>query len=273
LNIYIQTDIEGVAGVTFFENRKDASIENHAHRERMRKLLTNEVNAAVKAAFACGATTVLVNDNHGSGYNIIFEELDPKCEIIHGRNFSGPHWLPELDESFDALLLVGMHAMGGTENSCLPHSRWEVNGGEIYLSEASMAAAIAGDMGIPTVFISGDNKITEEVKSKIPEIETAVVKKALSVYQARSHTPSTACEMIYSGAKHGIGRRKIIKPYIIPGPVKLNLLDSADHSPPLEKMLTEDVTAETINDAFLKFENQMPWTKFPVTLPDGFKYP
>ena len=55
MKVYIQTDIEGVAGFCFFENRKDASVENFNHRQRMRRLLTNEVNTAVTAAFESGA--------------------------------------------------------------------------------------------------------------------------------------------------------------------------------------------------------------------------
>ena len=159
VKLYIQTDIEGIAGYVFFENRADQSFENHQHRQRMRVLLTGEVNAAVRAAFDGGADTVIINDSHGSGYNIIFEDLEPRCEIIHGRNCSGPHWLPELDGSFDAMLLVGMHAMAGTENAILPHSMWDVNDGELYLGEGGMAAAIAGDLGVPKIFVSGDDAV------------------------------------------------------------------------------------------------------------------
>ena len=72
MKIYIQTDIEGVAGFCFFENRADKSYENIQHRHRMYQLLTDEVNAAVKAAFDSGADEVLVNDSHGSGYNLLF---------------------------------------------------------------------------------------------------------------------------------------------------------------------------------------------------------
>ena len=163
MKVYVQTDIEGVAGFCFRENRANRDSENIRHRYRMYKLLTAEVNAAVQAAFEAGATEVLINDNHGSGYNIIFEDLDPRCRIIHGRNSSGPHWLPLLDSSFDALVLIGMHAMGGTPKAIIPHSTWKVNGGELYLSEGSMAAAIAGDFGVPTVMMSGDNKIAAEI--------------------------------------------------------------------------------------------------------------
>ena len=271
MKIYVQTDIEGVAGFCFFENRKDPLVENFHHRQRMRQLLTNEVNAAVKAAFAAGADEVLVNDSHGSGYNILFEQLDPRCRIIHGRNCSGPHWLPLLEGS-DALVLVGMHAMGGTPVSITPHSLWKVNGGNLYLSEGTMAAAIAGDLGIPAVFVSGDDKITAEFKEKIPMIETAVVKQALSPYQACSLIPAMACDLIGQGVQAGLKKLKQISPYKIPGPVQLVLMDSDNHVPPLKEIMPP-VNADTISEAFLLYEKSMPWTSFDLQTPDGFVYP
>ena len=252
MKVYIQTDIEGVAGFCFFENRKDPSVENFHHRQRMRRLLTGEVNAAVQAVFAEGADEVLVNDNHGSGYNILFEELDSRCRIIHGRNSSGPHWLPLL--------------------AITPHSLWKVNGGAFYLSEGTMAAAIAGDLGIPAVFVSGDDKITAEFKEKLPQIEVLAVKQALSPYMACSMMPARACEEIAQGVRRGLQRRKEIAPYRISGPVELTLLDSEGHVPPLKEIMPS-VTADTISEAFLKYEKEMPWTAFDLQLPDGFVYP
>ncbi len=271
MKVYIQTDIEGVAGFCFFENRSDASIENFHHRQRMRKLLTDEVNVAVEAALAEGADEILVNDSHGSGYNILFEELNPECRIIHGRNCSGPHWLPLLEGS-DALVLIGMHAMGGTMVSITPHSLRKVNGGSILLSEGTMAAAIAGDLRIPAVFASGDDKITAEFKEKIPAIETAAVKQALSPYQACSLIPARACKFIGEGVRRGLRRRAEIAPYVISGPVELTLFDSENHAPPLHEVMPS-VRADTLGEAFMKYERAMSWTSFDLQQPDGFDYP
>ena len=273
MKVYIHTDIEGVAGVTFFENSRDPSVENANHRQRMRRLLTNEVNAAVRASFDAGAKEVLVNDSHSSGYNILFEELDPRCEIILGRICSGPHWLPEFDKSYDAMVLVGMHAMAGTKCAILPHSLWEVNGGELYLSEATMAAAIAGQHGVPTVFVSGDDKITAEVRKKIPAIEYVAVKKGLSPFQARSLIPQRACELIGQKVKKALGRAKEIKPFVVPGPLRLNLLDSGNHAPPFMRMMSKDVEVKNIEEGFFAVERAMPWCHFDTELPDGFEYP
>lgn len=272
MRVYIQTDIEGVAGFCFFENRKNDSYENCRHRQRMYRLLTGEVNAAVRAAFDSGADDVIVNDSHGSGYNIIFEELDPRCRIIHGRNCSGSHWMPLLDASCDALVLIGMHAMGGTDCAITPHSRWNVNNGEILLSEGTMAAAIAGDFSVPAVFVSGDDKITEEFREKIPGMTIVAVKQALSPYQACSMIPAKACEMIYAGVVKALSKKNKIAPYKIMGPLTLSLFDSDGHIPPLRE-IAPPVKADTISDAFMKYERAMPWTTFDLKQPDGFIYP
>ena len=272
MKVYVQTDIEGVAGFCFFENRRSRDYEVINHRYRMYKLLTAEVNAAVRAAFDAGADEVLVNDSHGSGYNILFEDLDPRCRIIHGKNCSGPHWLPLLDSSFDAVVMIGMHAMGGTPCSITPHSLWDVNNGEIYLSECSMAAAIAGDLDVPTVMVSGDDKITAEMAEKIPGIAIAEVKQALSPNQACSMVPQASCELIYSKVKDALRNIDAVKPYKLTGPLTLVLHDSPDHCPPLEKA-GETVEAENITEAFFKFERAMGWTSFDTQLPDGFSYP
>ena len=272
MKVYIQTDIEGVAGFCFRENRENTGYENILHRQRMYRLLTEEVNAAVRAAFDSGADEVLVNDNHGSGYNILFEELVPECRIIHGRNGSGPQWLPLLDETADALVLVGMHAMGGTKKAIIPHTKWEVNHGEIYLSEGSSAAALAGDLGVPTVFASGDDKIIAELLAKIPKIETATVKQALSPYMSCSVMPQKARQMIYEGVKRGLANRALIPPYKIKGPVTVLLYDSPGHIPPLKPEGREESGA-TLTEAFLRYSEKASWSIYGMEDLDGFMFP
>lgn len=225
MKICIQTGIEGIAGFCSFESRKDTSFENFHHRQRMRRLLTNEVNAAVKSAFEEGTDEVIVNDKHGSGYDIPFEDFDPRCWVIHGHNGSCQEWLSLLEGS-DAMLLVGMHAIGGTPVSITWHSLWKANDdGALFLSECTMAAALAGDFGIPTVSVSGDDKNTAELKEKIPAIETLAVKQALSPYMACAMIPARSCEPIPKVIRSALRRQNQIAPYVVSGPVSLTLLD------------------------------------------------
>jgi len=273
MKVYIETDIEGIAGFTSFEDRASKTPENYEHRMRMYRLLTGEVNAAVRGARACGAGTIYVNDSHGSGYNIIFEELEEECEINHGRSSHYPTWLPALDGSFDALILVGMHAMGGEVDGICPHSKWNVNDGELYLSEGSMAMALAGDLGVPAVFASGDQVITEELRSKVPQMETAVVKHAYGPFCCRSVQPKRARKMIFEGVKRGLTRLGEIPPYRLKGPFTLNLLDSEGHIPPLKPVLARPVSGKTITEVFEKAVAQFPWNAFGKKVVDYYRYP
>ena len=273
MKVYIQTDIEGVAGWASFEDRITQTIDNYEHRQRMYRLLTGEVNAAVRAAKACGAETIYVNDNHGSAYNIIFEELEAGCEILHGRGGHSPEWLTALKDGFDAMVLVGMHAMGGELGAVCPHSKWVLNGGEIYLSEASMAMALAGDLNIPTVFVSGDQVITEEVREKNPVMEMAVVKHAYGPFFCRSLLPEKAQALIFEGVKRGLERRREVLPYKLKGPFTLNLLDSEGHILPLKPILKKPVTGNTITEVFNKALSQFPWSSYGKQILDYYRYP
>jgi len=274
LKVYIQTDIEGVAGVVSYEDRVSRTIENFTHRQRIYRLLTGEVSAAVRGCKSAGATTIYVNDSHGSGYNILFEELESGCEIIHGRSSTLETWLPFLDASFDALVCIGMHAMTCTPFANMPHSKWVLNDGEVYLSEGSMAAALAGYFDVPLVFASGDQTVTRELLEKSPEAEVGVVKHALSPYAARSLLPREAQRVIEEGVRRGIERRAEITPYKVPGPpYSLNLLDSPDHA--TEKLcLEEDVTGDDFLDVFNRAITSFPWSPTRGSQKiDGYRYP
>ncbi len=271
MRIYIQTDIEGIAGWCFFDNPGDKSRENFKHRERMRELLTAEVNAAVRGSFDAGADDVIIHDNHGPGYNIFFEKLDRRCRIVHGRAWSSGAWMPMLDHRVDRLLLIGMHAMCGTDNAICPHSKIEINHGEFYLSEATAVAASAGDSQVPLVFASGDDKTVAEIREKIPAVEYAVTKEALSPYLACSIMPVKACEQIYEGVKKAI-QSPAPPAYKIRGPVTVAIIDSPGHIPPFAQ-IGESVTRDTFTEALTDCQKKMPWTCFDVKYPDGFIFP
>ena len=258
MKVYINTDIEGVAGWVFYATMND-SLFNYHHVQRMNMLLTNEVNAAVKACFESGADEVYVNDNHGYAYSIIFEKLDPRCRIIHGRNGYFPSWLPMLDETFDAAIGIGMHAMAGTPEAVCPHSCWHLtlcSGKKMALSECTMFAALAGERGVPLVAVSGDDKIAAEVNSKIPGCETAIVKESFGAQNACSLVPSMACKLIAEKVKAGLQKRKRIRPFKLQGPYKLNVSDRDPKVKALEKDTKGDNLWNLMHDTCRIFGNK-----------------
>ena len=64
-----------------------AGERGRARYEEGRRLYTEEINAAVRGAFAGGASEVVVMDCHGAGggwtfNSLIPEQLDPRCEFV-----------------------------------------------------------------------------------------------------------------------------------------------------------------------------------------------
>ncbi|MFA9478837.1 M55 family metallopeptidase [Phycisphaerales bacterium AB-hyl4] len=143
----MHTDVEGVAGWVFYGQRDMDRSANREHTHRMNALFTGEVVAACEAALDAGASEIYINDAHGPCHSVDFERLPAGCRIIHGRPGYFDAWLSQLDETFDAMICVGQHAMAGTPASVCPHSMWHVNDG-LKLSETTMAAALAGTKGV-----------------------------------------------------------------------------------------------------------------------------
>ena len=81
MRIHVISDIEGVAGVV----KPEQGDGGESLYEEARRLYTEEINAAVRGAFAAGASEVVVMDCHGAGKGWSFnsllpEQLDPRCE-------------------------------------------------------------------------------------------------------------------------------------------------------------------------------------------------
>lgn len=213
MKFYMMTDLEGVSGVTDYESWDDNSHANWATRQRMHRLLVAEVNAAADALFEAGATEVIVNDGHGRGYTLDPEALDPRVQVIHGG--SRPIWLPLLDETCDATLLIGAHAKAGTTQGIAYHTYsedvqdWSVNG--VSMGEMGFQALIAGTHNVPMIFVSGDHWACEEIKALIPNIVTAAVKKGLTWKCAVAYTPKVARQVIREGILNAVARMKTSK--------------------------------------------------------------
>jgi D-amino peptidase len=221
MKVYLMTDLEGVAGVYAWENREDESAENHERRMRQRRWLAEEVSAAADGFFAGGASEFIVNDGHGAGYTIDLDQIDPRVEVINGRD--RPFWLPYLDETCDATGIVGGHAKAGTPSACLCHTmsgairNWTFNG--ISMGEMGLQAAIAGHYGVPFVFATGDAHACREMEELIPGVVTVPVKTGMSRLSARHVPPARARELIREGAEAAAGVVGAIEPLKLEGPI------------------------------------------------------
>ena len=147
--------------ISRFNQTRDVTPEDKAISM---KLLTREVNAAVDGILDVDPDAeVVVWDGHGSG-GIDILEFHPRAKLIARGPIHPPYFM---DESFDALFFVGQHAMAGTEAAPLCHTYssksieyYKLNG--IFVGEFGARAIMAGTLGVPTVFIAGDDKAVAE---------------------------------------------------------------------------------------------------------------
>jgi len=222
MKIFISADIEGVAGVVTPQQGQPGNSEY----ERARRLMTEEVSAAIAGAFEGGASEVVVNDSHGPMTNIIPELLDPRAELILGRP-KPTYMCAGLDASFSGVFFTGYHS-GAGRNGILSHT---VNGFAFYgirvngidSAEATLYGAYAGSLGIPVALLTGDDQLQAQCAPLFPGAQWAVVKTALSQRAARALSPENARARIRTAAADATRNLVACRPYVIPGPYRLEL--------------------------------------------------
>src|SRR5262245_14907585 len=165
MKVYISADIEGVAGITHW----DEADKSHDTYPEFREEMTNEVVAACEGAVAAGAREILIKDAHGSGRNIIAARLPDCARLIRGWSGHPFCMVQEIDRSFDAAMFIGYHSKAGAEGNPLAHtltldvSHIELNGKR--MSEFVMHSYAAALVGVPVVFLSGDKGICADARA------------------------------------------------------------------------------------------------------------
>ena len=249
-------DMEGISGV--FNTAQVGSKGEVADYFQSRKYYTWDANACIEGCFSGGAEEVIVMDAHGGGNHFVWEELDARARYVRGR--SPLERMPEID-SCDGLVLLGYHAMAGTRHAVLEHTMnskvWQnlwINGKKA--GEVAIDAGIAGDYGVPTIMVSGDDKVCNEAKSIIPGIIAAEVKKGLDLEGAILLSKEKAHELIRSSAATAVKKCGKMKPYKLGKPVTMRLeLVSRNPLPvsnPKAKIIdgrTYEVTCPTVQEA------------------------
>lgn len=226
MKILISGDMEGVSGIAHWDQVTPTHAE---YLTRSRALYTGDLNAAIEGAFMGGATDVVVSDGHWNGMNALIEQLDPRARLNYGSP-SPMSMVQGIDQSVDALMLVGYHAMAGTAQAILDHT-WSaariaavfVNGrrtGEIGLNMGA-----AGHFGVPPILITGDqNACAEGVAFGGERIQTAVVKTATSQFAAECLPLIESRRRIREAAKAAVAARIALQgpaPFKVSAPVAL----------------------------------------------------
>ncbi len=215
MKIYISADMEGISGIS----ASDYVIADGRLYNVGRKLLTEDINAAVRGAFDGGADQVIVADVHGGRVNVLVEELDPRALVLAG--WPRQPRFPFLDKSVDGVFLLGYHAMAGTERGNLEHTMtsaawhcFRVNGEP--WGELGIDAELAAEAGVPVVMASGDDKLCAEARGWLGNVETAMVKQGLARQSALCLSPERGRAVVYEHAKRAVERLAAGETFFLP---------------------------------------------------------
>jgi D-amino peptidase len=262
MKIYIAVDLEGVAGVVshgqqcqwnagrgWMAKAPESPTGWYAHYyEQARRLATEELNAAVQGAIDAGATEVWAWSAHGSFPGAIDVELaHPECRVVYADE-GGPMGH---DGSFDALFMVGQHAMAGAPYGRLAHSfyagivEFSVNGRP--WGETAATAFEFGRFGVPFALLS--DVVTVPVTRGLtptPNLFEPAATVCLSPRKAR--------ERIREAAARAVERCPQIAPFVVAPPYTIRTqFESAafaDHAMKMYKGLrrVDETTVEKTAD-------------------------
>lgn len=153
MKIFISTDMEGIEGISSWNEMttKEAWCAGLLKQELTYVISTLLAHADIEEICIC--------DSHSRGENLLYGSFSDE-RITHVKGYPRRNYMMEgLDESFDAVFLLGYHASIGSLNGGMDHSysssciyRVRLNGREV--GEVEINAYYAGMFGVPIALIS-----------------------------------------------------------------------------------------------------------------------
>lgn len=177
--VFISADMEGISGISASDQLSAAGAEYN----RSRKMMADDVNAAIRGARRGGATDIVVNDSHGSMRNLRLEDLDGQVRLI-SHSFKRSGMMEGLDETFDAAIFIGYHAKAGHPGGLFAHTGSgvvrdvRVNGQS--LGEGGLNTLVAAWYGVPVALVTGDDVAVAQVAEVATQAKTVAVKRAIN---------------------------------------------------------------------------------------------
>lgn len=257
--VFLITDAEGVGGVCRQEQAEPKDVE-------MRQLLTGEINAAVEGFLAAGVDEVIVWDGHDGSQTLSTLTIHPKAKLVMGA-------LPAsmlLDRRYSAVAYVGQHAKANIKTGIMAHSYSSLGIQNMLLNgkpvgEIDVIAAMAGHFGTPVILLSGDQAAVDELREIVPGAEMVAVKEGIGRYTCISLSAQEARDRIRDAARRSVPKIKTIKPYVVPGPVTLQIEYTTRNSLPLDS--GSRAGAEVLDDRTIRFKGKdvlEAWTRYRV---------
>lgn len=224
MRVYLSVDMEGLAGIS---HPAPTGREDELYPAAV-ELMTGEANAAIEGALAGGATAVVVNDSHGSMFNLPPQKLHPDARLVQGQK---PLSMVEAasEGRFDVALFVGYHARAGHPRGTLAHTysgrATLTTLDERPVGEYGINALYLGALGVPVGLVAGDDALAEEVADWLPWAERVVVKRAVGGSAADSLHPERARALVRAGAQRALEKARggELAPLRLEPPIRLGI--------------------------------------------------
>ena len=239
--LFITGDMEGIASVVFNRditagNETQAGRDNPANATghpdfwaHYRDLYTQEVNAIIAGGRRGGARSFVVNEGHGGNLfaSFIPWQLDTAALLVRG--WPKPQVMTTgLDSSAGAVILFGFHA-GARTPGIIAHAyafdTITVNGR--WMNETGINALVAGEWGVPTVMVTGDNIATQQAREQLgPTVITVTTKIAMGGSAGVLWSPAVVRQMYRDSAAVAVRRAMAgqIQPFKLPKPLEVDFV-------------------------------------------------
>jgi D-amino peptidase len=257
VRVYISVDLEGVAGISDWEQCLPSGDDYALGRD----LALGEVNAAIEGAVQAGADHILVNDSHSSMRNLPPGELGGHASYLSGR--FKPHYMMEgLDPSYDVAVFLGYHAAMSTpgilSHTYNPRAIADVLLNGTVTGEAGINALVAMHHRVPIEVITGDQYVGPEAAPFCPGITAIEVKRSISRYAAEHLHPELARQRIREGVSAALSDPSARPPALeLPAVLEIRLM-----SPDMAEQATWLRGVERVGSTLVRCEDDDPLRLF-----------
>ena len=250
IKILLCYDMEGIAGQNILTSIDFPRPEYFEARE----LLTADVNAVIEGLAAGGADSIFVVDAHGS-FNpepdILLDKMDPRAQMLFKKEKFHPYVDLLYENSYDAVVAVAMHSKTGgggfAEHTVNLGTDWILNG--MSINESELVAYSYGRAGIPLIFVSGDDKLAEQL-SWMSWLEYVTVKEARGIGDALLYPVEKVHQELRDAARRSVENLDQMKAVRLTEPIAATLRVI----PPADLSVLEKVPGINYHDQSVTFK-------------------